>query len=376
MKVIIVGGGPSGLFLSILLKSRGLTDDIAVYEQNPKDATYGFGIGLQDSAINKLTAAEPKTMQLLGENMCFLDNQVVENHGETFTLRHEPYGAIERLNLLQILEDRCDEMGIPIHYEYRLDDLSQFSDADLIVGADGANSIVRKAHQDEFGTEISKITKRFAWYGLKKNKREGGLRFRMHEGGHYSLHYYSYTPELWTVVTEVGDETWHASGMDKMTDAERKAHFEHIFDDIFQGEKLIENKSTWGQFTPTTNKRWFVGNCVLMGDALYRGHYSIGSGTRLAMEDAQRLADVLANNPGDVSAALNEYQETGVPAKAKLMEANRRSYTWYESIEEKSDWSILPFIEDFMNRTGRMPMERLEKAFPNFAEALKASKQN
>ena len=371
MKVCIVGGGPSALFLAILLKSRGTAEDIVILEQNPKEATYGFGVALAGTAIDKLNTAEPATMKALLEAMYFIPSQVIENAKGEFTLEYPiNAGAIARLDILSVMEQRCRELGIKIQHQRRINTLSELDEYDLVVGADGANSVVRSSHEKEFATHRETRTNHFVWWGCKQPKHESGLRFRHYKNSSLMIHYYAYTPNMWTVVGEVDHQSWLDLGMADMDNTERKAMFEEAFADVLEGQPLIENKSNWNQFEAVTNERWSVGNRVLIGDALYRAHFSIGSGTRLAMEDALGLADAISSFPDDIPAALAAFEELGKPKKNKLMLATAKSYEWYEHVHEKLEIPILDFIQDYMDRTGRMPMDRLRLFVPNFVEAL------
>ena len=359
------------MFLAILLKSRGTADDILVLEQNPKSATYGFGVGLATSAIDKLNEAEPATMQALQARMYPVKTQIIENCSGEFPLRFtKPSNMITRLEILNVLEQRCAELGVEVQHEMRVESLDGIDDYDLVVGADGANSIVRSLHERDFGTRRETRSNYFVWWGCEHPKHESGLRFRRFKGSGIVAHYYSYTPEMWTFVGELDEQGWLDLGMDKMTNAERKTLCEEAFDDVLEGRPLIENKSNWYQFEAIRNERWSVGNRVLIGDALYRAHYSIGSGTRLAMEDALGLANALQHHPQDIPTALAAFEAQGKPRKQRLMKAGEQSYKWYEQFADKLDVPILDFILDFMNRTGRMPTERLGSFAPNLVEAL------
>lgn len=373
MKVCIVGGGPSGLFLAIQLKSRGVAKKITVLEQNPKGATYGFGVALAGAAIDKLAGADQATVDALQQKMFFGTSQVIENCTGEFTLQSTlSNGAITRIDMLTVLEARCAELGIEIKHDVRIDGLDGLGGFDLVVGADGPNSSVRAAHADEFGTRFETRGNYFIWYGCRQTRQEAGLRFRRYKGHSLMTHYYAYTPDMWTFVGETDQQSWVDLGMDQMSDKERKALCEDAFADILEGNELISNNSRWTQFVAMSNERWSVGNRVLIGDALSRAHYSIGSGTRLAMEDALGLVRSLEEHSGHVPPALAAYEENGRPKKEKLMRACEGSYQWYEHVHEKLDMPILDFIYDYMSRTGRMPLDRLRLFAPSFVEAYES----
>ncbi|MGT2509391.1 FAD-dependent monooxygenase [Cupriavidus basilensis] len=374
MKVAIIGGGPSGLFLSILLKERIASVDIDVFEQNPEDATFGFGVVLADTGLSNLRAASPAVVDRLVKAMRFNDQHSIVCHEHPIVMMKPGAGggAIPRIDLLSVLQQRAGELGVRVSYNKRIADFDAI-DADLVVGADGIGSQLRTANEAGFGTTRRMLTNHFAWFGVGKPFASPALVFRRHQGGYFIAHYYPYSDSMSTFVAECDHQTWLDFGMEEMSADARQALFEKIFAPELAGYGLVSNNSIWRQFPVILNANWHVGNQVLIGDALTSAHFSIGSGTRIAMEDAMALADAIVANPGEVAAALQQYEAVRKPEKAKLISASEASYNWYERIRE---WMDLPtpyeFVFRFMTRTGRLDTERLQAQFPALMAELAA----
>lgn len=369
MKIAVVGGGPAGLFFARLAKKSLPDAEIRIFEQNPADATYGFGVTLAGSARDRLRRADPELIDRLAEVMVFNDRQDIELDGTRIPLRYAASGgAIARLSLLHILEEMCARAGLSVEHGSRLESADDLAGFDLVVGADGANSIVRTLHADAFGVRTRTLRNRFAWYGVARALAPNALVFRRFEGGCYIAHYYAYSPSMSTFVAECDGETWDRCGLAEMTDAERKALIERIFADALGGEALVENKSIWRAFAATTTERWTHGNAVLVGDALRVAHFSIGSGTRLAMDDALALHDAVRAHPSDVPAALRAYVAARKSNRDLFTAATVRSFEWYDGVRAAMAASPVAFVHDFLTRTGRVTEERLRRYVPDFYE--------
>jgi 2-polyprenyl-6-methoxyphenol hydroxylase-like FAD-dependent oxidoreductase len=367
MKIAVVGGGPAGLFFARLTKLRQPSAQIRIFEQNPANATYGFGVTLAGPARNRLKVADEYLHDRLAAEMWFNDEQDIVLQRERVRLKYAARGgAIPRLSLLAVLEKACADLGLVTEHDKRLEHPGALAEFDLVVGADGANSVVRGSNPEAFGVQTRALGNRYAWYGVRKALKPNALVFREYKGGYYVAHYYAYSPTMSTFVAECDARTWLECGLDRMTDAERKALIESIFAEELEGERLVENKSTWRAFTAITNDRWTCGNAVLIGDALRVAHFSIGSGTRLAMDDAHALADALIEAGDDVPGMLDRFVAARKPTRDLFTEATVRSFEWYENFREAMQTNAVAFAKNFLTRTGRVDEERLKEYVPDF----------
>lgn len=368
MKIAIIGGGPAGLYFARLMKRHQPAHQIEVIEQNPFGATYGFGVTLGGPARERMKATDPEVADALAALMHFNNKQRICLDGEDVLVEYASYGgAIERLKLLGVLQKACLDLGIALHHQRRVEDLSAFAAYDLIVGADGPNSVVRGTDPAAFGTHSYSLTNPFAWYGVAKAMKPNALVFRHTKDGVFVGHYYAYKSDMSTFVAECDAKTWTQSGFDRLSDPERKSTIEAIFADHLQGEPLVENKSIWRTFKVVVNERWFSGNRVLIGDALRSAHFSIGSGTRLAMEDALALFEAFSEHGEDLAKVLPRYVEIRKPIRDLFGVATERSFNWYENVRQAmAGGDVWDFTHDFLTRTGRVDDKRLKDYAPSF----------
>jgi 2-polyprenyl-6-methoxyphenol hydroxylase-like FAD-dependent oxidoreductase len=369
MRIAIVGGGPAGLYLARLVKRHDPASEITVYEQNQPDATFGFGVSLGGKARDQIRLLDAEVHDRLTAAMVFNNLQNIHLNGHDTLLEYgATNGAIERLDLLRILQDACGEVGVEMRHGVRIERLGDLGGYDLLVGADGVNSAVRRLHGDAFGTKMYNLTNYFAWYGVGRAMRPNALVFRRTDSGHFVGHYYAYTPSMSTFVAECDAATWRSSGFDAMSDEERRREIERIFAPELAGDPLIDNRSIWRNFPVVTNANWHVGNAVLLGDALLSAHFSIGSGTRLAMDDAGALFAALRDDGGDIPAALAGFVERRRPVRENFRQAAELSFLWYERLPEVMDQSPIDFVYDFLTRTGRVDDSRLATYCPGFLQ--------
>jgi 2-polyprenyl-6-methoxyphenol hydroxylase-like FAD-dependent oxidoreductase len=365
MHIAILGAGPAGLYLAYLIKRRSPETAVTLIEQNPADATFGFGVVFSDRALEFLREDDEATYSAITPHMESWSDITIVHRGERVTIDGVGFSAIGRLKLLQLLQARARSVGVEPSYQRAVKSLGELGNVDLVVGADGVNSLVRRSNENRFGASVRLLTNRFAWFGTEKRFETLTQTFIETEAGSFNAHHYRYSSDLSTFIVEVDQSTFARAGFAQMGEAETRAFCEHVFAQTLDGHRLISNNSIWRQFPIVHNEHWSVDNCVLVGDALHTAHFSIGSGTRLAMEDAIALDRALAHS-GNVGAALVAYEAARRPTLEKLVSGANGSATWYEHFAEHMRFAPVDFAMSYITRSGRVDIERLRKLSPRF----------
>ena len=300
MKITVIGGGPAGLYFSYLMKRDDPGHDITVIEQNPRDATFGFGVVFSDRALEFLRADDEDTYQYLMPHMQSWPDLKIVHKDEHMAIDGNGFTAVGRLEFLNLLQARCESVGVTLEFERAVEKLDAVDDADLIVAADGVNSFIRCAHAAAFGASESQLENPFVWFGTTQLFDCLSLTFRENQDGVFCAHHYRYSPAMSTFIVETDPETFKNADFGGMSDDETRAYCEAVFAPDLEGHPLVSNKSEWRWFPQIWNEYWSAGNIVLLGDALHTAHFSIGSGTRLAMEDAIALFKAIGENKADL----------------------------------------------------------------------------
>ncbi len=372
MKVAVVGGGPAGLYFATLWKRRHPDARVRVYEQNPSDATWGFGVVFSDRALEFLRADDPETHDLITPEMETWQDMTLVHRGQTVTIDGVGFSSIGRLKLLQLLQERARDVGAELIFDTVIPTVAELGDADLILAADGVNSVVRRGYEGDFGMSLSYLPNKFAWYGVEKPFDTLTQTFIETEYGPFNAHHYRYAPNMSTFLVECGRETWLRAGFATMSEEDSAGKCAALFADTLDGKPLINNKSAWRNFPVLWNDRWSHLNMVLVGDALHTAHFSIGSGTRLALEDVIALVEALDAEPNDLRAGLERYEAERRPIVEKLVTAATTSARWYLDFEDHMKLAPLDFAYAYITRSGRIDDERLRKLAPKFMERYDA----
>ena len=374
LRIGIVGAGPTGMLFALLAKRRRPELSIRIVEQNAADATFGFGIVFSHGALEFLARDVPDMHAALGRTMQSWPIQRIVHRDTAIDIDGNGFCAIERLALLQLLHRHCRDAGIDIAFDTALPSLEALADCDLIVGADGVHSVARREHAAIFEPRIEWLTNRFAWYGTTRRFDCLTLTFRENEHGVFVAHHYPYAADRSTFIVECDAATWRRAGLDVLDDAASRAYCERLFDSDLAGHALVSNRSSWRHFPLVTNRRWSAGKTVLIGDALRTVHFSIGSGTRLAFDDAIALDRALGRAGDDVPCLMAEFEAERRPVVDKLVAAANESSFWYERMADKMALSPLALAYDYMTRSGRMSDERMRTTAPGFMRQVDASR--
>ncbi len=376
MKIVCIGGGPGGLFFSILMKKNNPAYDVTVYEQNPRGNTFGWGVVFSDGTMENLLEADAPTARRIAETLAHWDD--IEVHFKGRVVRSSGHGfiGVGRHRFLEILAHRAQELGVRIEYGRRVECLEPFAGADLILAADGVNSRIRALHAEVFEPDVEPRFCKYTWLGTKRLFPAFTFLFEETEHGWFQAHCYRFEEDTSTFIVECREETWHAAGLDRMSKEEGIAFCERLFAQHLDGYPLLHNSphlsgpESWITFPRVTNARWFHGNLVLLGDAAATAHFSIGSGTKLALESAIALARKLNDRAdGDLAAVLAAYEEERRVEVLRLQNAARNSTEWFESVELRSDLEPEQFAYSLLTRSQRVSHENLRLRDRRYVEA-------
>lgn len=371
MKIVCIGGGPASLYFSLLAKKAHPDWQIDIYEQNPDNVTWGFGVVFSDETMDNFKEADFETYKSITDSFVHWEDIDVFHKGHKITSTGHGFAGMQRLKLLQILEARAKELGVNITHDVIIDSLDDYGDADLIVAGNGITSFIRDDHADAFGSDVVIRPNKFVWLGATKKFDAFTFYFNESPHGLWRAHCYQYMPGNSTFIVECTEETWRNAGLDSASEEDTVAYLSEIYKEELGDDHLITNNSVWRNFPRIKNNKYYHENMVLVGDALHTAHFSIGSGTKLAMEDAVALFDSLNTFDADLTKALPEYQVKREPDVDSLQRAAQVSMEWFENVERYHDvMDPLTFSYSLLTRSLRINHENMRLRDPEFVAGM------
>ena len=371
MKISVIGGGPAGLYFAILAKKAWPAWDIAVHERNRPDDTFGFGVVFSDQTLGIFETYDRESHAAILQNFAYWDDIEIHFKGAVTRIGGNGFCGCSRQTLLRLLQERALALGVQLEFQSDIDDLSRFSDSDLIVAADGINSRVRTADEDHFGTAVDLRPNRFAWMGSTRPLDAFSFFFRETPHGVFIAHCYQYEAGRSTWVIETDPDTYARAGLDGMDEDASARFIETVFAQELDGHGLITNRSMWRNFPMIRNARWVKDNIVLLGDAKSTAHYSIGAGTKLAMEDAIALFEAFRGGT-EVAPALARFERDRREDTEKTQHAADVSLVWFEHLARFWDYDPVKFAFGLMTRSKAITYDNLALRAPAFVEAATA----
>ncbi len=371
MKIEVVGGGPSGLYFSLLMKQAFPDSEIRVLERNRPDDTFGWGVVFSDETLGHFEQADPKSYAAIRRHFAYWGD--IETHVGDACVRSTGHGfcGLARKKLLQIFHQRCREVGVLLEFEKEVESVDELAGADLIVAADGINSRLREQHADHFRPHLDWRQCHFSWLGTDKPLEAFTFIFRENEHGLFHVHAYPFQADRSTFIVECQEDTWRRAGLDQANEATTIDYFEALFADHLEGHALLGNRSIWRRFPTVTNEHWHIGKLVLIGDAAHTAHFSIGSGTKLAMEDAIALVEAFrAHGTRDVESVLRAYEDARRIDCLKTQRAAQTSLEWFENSRRYLPQPPLQFTFNLMCRSKRITYENLAERDPKLVERV------
>jgi anthraniloyl-CoA monooxygenase len=369
MKINIIGGGPAGMYFAILMKKTDPSHEITVYERNGPDDTFGWGVVFSGQTLANLRQADEESHAEITRSFEAWDNVDVVHRDEKISIHGNSFSGIARLNLLKILQRRCEQLGISLVFRTEISDVdSMRANCDLLVAADGVNSTVRKHYAAGFAPALDVRPNRYIWYGTNRLFHGLTLTFRQNHASVFAAHSYKFSKTTSTFIVECDQETWSAAGFADLDDVQTRAYIEKVFAQDLDGQPLLSNNSKWINFLLVKNGRWSFENVVLLGDALHTAHFSIGSGTKLAIEDAIALHECFQRST-DVRTVLADFESIRKPVIEAYQSAAYGSMRWFENAQQFMNLSPIELAYALMTRSGRVDYEDLKRRDPAFIAA-------
>jgi anthraniloyl-CoA monooxygenase len=371
MDITVVGGGPAGLFFSLLMRGRDPRHRIRVLERNGPDDTFGWGVVFSDETLNNIAEADPTSYAEITESFAHWDAIDIHYKGEVLTSRGHGFSGLSRKRLLNILQRRAAALGVELQFRHEVSDVAALRRADLVLAADGANSLVRSRYAEKFEPSIDWRPNKFIWLGTTRRFDAFTFFFKEDAHGLWRVHAYRFDDKHGTFIVETTEETWRRAGLANADEEAAIAFCEGLFAAELQGHKLLKSRAIWRSFPTVRNKRWSFENVALIGDAAHTAHFSVGSGTKLAMEDAITLADVLSRRPDDLPGALAAYESERRVEVERLQRAAQSSLQWFEEAERYfGTLEPFEFAASLLTRSLRITHDNLKVRDPEFVRRI------
>ena len=373
LKINIIGGGPGGLYFSLLMKIADPRHDITIYERNRADDTFGFGVVFSDETLGNFMGQDQETYRQIREAFAYWDEIEVRYKGDRIRSGGHGFAGMSRQKLLDILQGRCRDVGVKMLFEHDITDISAYRDADLLLGSDGINSLVREAYKESFKPTIDMRLTKFVWLGTTQKFDAFTFIFKSNEHGWFYNHAYQYGQGIGkaasTWILETHEDTWKRAGLDQASEEQTLAYFEELFSEELDGHKLISNKSVWRNFPVVSNESWHHENVVLIGDAAHTAQFSIGSGTKIAMEGAIALAQSLGEE-NSVDRAISAYESKRQMEVARLQRSALVSLQWYEHARRFNAMEPAQYAFNFLTRSKGVTYENLTLRDPDYGAGV------
>ena len=370
MKLVSIGGGPAGLYFALLMKKADPAHDVLVVERNRAGDTFGFGVVFSDATLENFAEADRETHEAITRSFAHWDDVDIHYRGEVLTSTGHGFSGMSRQRLLDILQRRCLTLGVRLEFQKEVSDLAAHADADLVLAADGVNSVIRSRYAEHFRPQVDWRPNKFVWLGTTFPYPAFTFSFKESEHGLWRVHAYRYDASMSTFILETTEAAWRRAGLDQADEDQTLAFAERLFAEELRGHRLVGNRSLWRNFPTVKNGCWHHGNLVLVGDAAHTAHFSIGSGTKLAMEDAIALSQALQRH-GEVDKALVAYEEERRPQVGSLQRAAQVSLEWFEQAERyHGRLEPIQFAMSLLTRSLRVTHDNLRLRDPRFVATV------